>query len=220
VPYDPPQLSELYEKVGRDLRDPAHTTFGLDVLLDFINDGLVELNETKPLQQRFAITDLTQFDDTLPFVTIYRVDSIRTDGTSGENIIPPNNDAVAWQNGWSYFARYLRLPQYMLQQLSPAFDDASIYLQVQGYVDRDALVDDTDVFQGDLEDELLLRRYVKSVGFAALLADRNLYQQWQMQANNTDVSPTQLTNMSGQADQSWRHAKNRAYVIRYPAAGY
>lgn len=215
--YDPPTLSDLYERVGRDLRDPSHTTLGLDFLTDYINDGIAELNQLKPHQLRFEVSDIVGLEG-LPFSQVWKVEVVRADGY-GQQVIPPNNDAVLYQNGWTYYARSLALSQTALRYLAQGFDDNSLILRVYGYTERDPLVADTDIFDGGFEDEQLVRRYVKTLGFQALLADRNLYQQWQTQANNSDVSPTQLTNMASQADAEWRRARSRAYQIRYPSAG-
>lgn len=217
--YQPPTLSELYAKIGRDLRDADHTTFGTDVLADFIGDGIAEINQIKPNELRLEVTDLDVLG-ALPFTHVWKVEVVKADGY-GQEVIPPNNDGTThYQNGWTYFATNLQLPQSVLRVLDQAFIDVTMVLLIYGYYDRNPLVDDSDVFDGVLEDEQLLRRYVKALGFQALLADRNLFQQWQVQTNNTDVSPTQLTNMAQSAEAEWNRVKRRAYKVRLPAAGY
>ena len=216
--YEPPTLSELYARVGRDLRDPEHLTLDLDVLGDFINDGIAEINQVKPPELRLEVTDLEGLAS-LPFSHVWKVEAVRTSG-EGQNLIPPNNDGVAWQNGWTYFAHRLELPQATVRWLAQVFEDITVVIRIYGYYDRDPLADVEDTFDGDLEDEQLLRRYCKALGFEALKADRNLYQQWQAQANNADVSPTQLTAMADAAMADWHRIKRRAYAIRMPAAGF
>lgn len=216
--YDPPTLAELYTKVGRDIRDPDHTTLGLDVLQDFINDGIAEINEIKPRELTLTVIDIENLEG-LPFNHIWRVGLVRADGF-GEELIPPNNDGVRWQNGWTYFANELQLSQRMLSYVADGFDASTLQLVIAGYYDRDALLDETDVFDGTLDDEALLRRYCKHLGFKALEADRNLFQQWQIRPNNSDVSPTQLMGMATSAESDWNRQKRRAYTIRRPAAGF
>jgi hypothetical protein len=47
-----------------------------------------------------------------------------------------------------------------------------------------------------------------------LLHDRTLYQQWQTQANNSDVSPTQLLQMASTFKQEWSDLRKRVVRLR------
>ena len=66
------------------------------------------------------------------------------------------------------------------------------------------------------EEEYSVRAYAKSAGFDMLAHDRGLFAQWQGQTNNTDVSPTQMMQMAGNAKQEWdRHRGLIRTVRRY-----
>jgi hypothetical protein len=61
-----------------------------------------------------------------------------------------------------------------------------------------------------------VRSYAKSEGYDLLSHDRSLFSQWQGQTNNTDVSPTQMMQMAGNAKQEWdRHRGLIRTVRRY-----
>jgi hypothetical protein len=87
-------------------------------------------------------------------------------------------------------------------------------LRVWGYSDRDALTDDADVLDADLNGEVIVRAYAKHRGFQNLLNDRALFQQWVTQSNNTDVSPTQLLGMYQVTDATWRDLRVRSRLMR------
>lgn len=217
--YAPPTLAELHEKLARDLRDTVdHTIFSTDVLTDFVNAGIAELNEAKPIETTLDITDPD--DQTgLSLQYVWKVEFVRQDGY-GQNVMPPNNDESNWQTGWTYFDHKITLPQTVQRTLETGFDDDTLILRVHGYRPRDPLIDDDDVAEFDLQDEQAVRNYAMYRGFKALTGSRALFQQWLTEANNTDVSETQLEQMKNDAEADWARRYRRMYRIRRPAVGW
>ena len=217
--YSPPTLDELRARVARDLQDPTLQAFTTSDIDDYINGGISEINGLRPLETKVTITDLAQLDD-VGLDYIFKVDSLATSGL-GENLIPPNNDESNFQNGWTYFAGSLVLPQDFVRLLTAGFEQAAMLLVVYGYRSRDQLVlpDQVADFNQD-QDEQAVRQYARWRGLGALRDDRALYQQWQTAANNADVSPTQLTNMAQVSDSEWARTRRRIYEIRRPAVGW
>jgi hypothetical protein len=218
VAYTAPTLTELQTRCARDLRDTANATFSTSQLLDFINDGISEINQLKPLEQKLILTAEAS-QSGLDFTYIWKVEIVATD-TYGQNVIPPNNDESRWQNGWTYFDGVLTLPQGLQRDLNIGYDDASLELVVYGYRPRDPLADAADVPDFTLEDEMAVRKFVRLSGFRTLVDDRSLFQQWQAQSNNTDVSATQLLNIAQVAESEWRRTRQNLYTIRRPAVGF
>jgi hypothetical protein len=217
--YSPPTLADLHTKLARDLRDTVeHTIFPTDQLTDYINDAIADINEAKPIETTLDITDpVNQTGLSLQY--IWKVEAVRQDGY-GQNVLPPNNDETNWQNGWTYFNHTLTLPQATQRTLETGFTDDTLILRVHGYRPRDPLIDDDDVAEFDLQDEQAVRRFATARGFKALVGTRSLFQQWQTEANNTDVSPTQLEQMRNDAESEWARQRRRMFMIRRPAVGW
>ena len=222
--YSPPNLSQLRTNVARDLRDPSFAAFTVSELNDYINNGIAELNELRPVETSIQIVDMDNLSD-LGLESVFKVVSTSVPGLAavgiGESIIPPNNDETLYPNGWTYFAGDLILPAFMLPAYSSAFDAGTVALTVYGYGRRDPLVADTDIaaFGSNMEEQAV-RQFARWRGLDALSGDRRLFQQWQTQANNSDVSPTQLANMEMNAGGEWAQTRRRIYTIRRPAVGW
>lgn len=217
--YSPPNLSQLRTNVARDLRDPTFAAFSVAELNDYINNGIAELNELHPVEVVLHIVDIASFAD-LGLDSIFKVVSSTVVGV-GEDIIPPNNDETLYPNGWTYFAGDLILPAWMMPWYSTQFDAGTIALTIYGYGRRDPVTNDTDVaaFASNTEEQAV-RQFARWRGLDALSGDRRLFQQWQTQANNSDVSPTQLANMEMNAGGEWAQTRRRIYTIRRPAVGW
>ena len=224
--YNPPNLSQLRSNLARDLRDPTFAAFTTAELNDYINDGISELNELRPVETRLSITDISALDS-LGLDYVWKVEAHDVT-TNGQNTIPPNNDETNYPNGWQYYADNLILPPALVAWYTRAFagdvpgiPEQSLEILVYGYALRDLLTIDAQVapFESAI-DEQAVRQYARWRGLDALLGDRRLFQQWQTQPNNSDVSPTQLTNMETIAESEWSRTRRRIYAIRRPAVGW
>lgn len=217
--YSPPSLTELRAKIARDIRDELMDAFTSSEIDDYINDAITELNLIRPREAISSLRGILDLDS-LGMSYIWKVETVAADGTGGSQVIPPNNDETRFMNGWTYFAGRLVLPQKYVDWLDTRFTAGTLRLDVYGYSLRTPLVSDEEIADFDSVDESLVRRYAMTRAYRSLLADRSQFQQWQANANNSDVSPTQLTNMSQVVDAEWNRNRARSYVIRRPPVGW
>ena len=234
MPYVAPDLTALRERALRDLRDDG-TTFTEEYVDDFINEGLTELDRFRPREAVATVPaadiaqriDLATLDDeVIPLSYIWAVEiEVDLDGVVRSSLIPSNNQSTAigaFRNGWDYYGNTLDLgPVWGLSLIRDAEHyTTDMTLRVLGYRDREALVDEADVADLDsLQEEMALRKFVGFRGFKALEQDRSLFQQWLTQANNSDVSPTQLMGMVGERGDEWRRLQHTMARVRRPAMG-
>lgn len=227
--YDPPTLAELRAKVLRDLRDPNGDTFTTSQVDDFINMGIVELNRARPIETRTEYSGDTDFTtDSIPFNYVFRVDLCRqynaTDTKVWSTLHPSDTSHGYGAAGWEFFGGKLILGGQLvngIENMVELYTADQVTLAVWGYGDRDLLVGDTDEV-ADFEsgqDELAVRAYAQYAGTTALNEDRALFQQWQTDSNNADVSSTQLQGMQGAAEQRWSRMRSRIFLLRHPATG-
>jgi hypothetical protein len=218
--YDPPTLAELQTKLRRDLRDPGPTdfTFTGDMLMDYANEGIVELNRVKPIEVVAEATDLAGLVNT-GMTDVWSVEMLSPDG-SIQTLLPPA-DGVVTKDGWMFYGGDIILGNRLRSQALSAFDTLMGWrMRFFGYRNR-------EVFDGtpeqaaefDAEDEACVRRYARFAGFKALANDRSLFQQWQTMANNSDVSPTQLMGMVSTAEGEWDLVRRKTIRIRRAPVG-
>ena len=224
MPYTPPPLSTLRSRVARDLRDPNNRTFTTAELDDYINGGLVELDMVHPMEHLLVgIVDWADLSP-LPMDYVWRVFVVHYGDTGNilrEVMVPPNNDEVNEINGWSLFGGTLKLPGPLYSELNKCIATGTCELRVHGYRDRNWPGGDNSIVElKDQSEEWFLRQYAMWRGWDALRNDRALFQQWQTQSNNSDVSPTQLTNMAATTESEFGRLRKRMYKIRRPAVGW
>lgn len=209
--YTPPTRAALRDSIARDLRDPEFKTFATADIDDFINFGIAEVNRVYPLEavDEVVVEDITVITYATLMTHIWRVEVWRS-GKYGWRISPNEGDNS--RGGWELYAQELRIPLY-----SNSLNADTDVFRIWGYVDRDALVDDADVLEGDLDAEAGVRSYSAQQGLSRLANDRTLFQQWQTQSNNSDVSPTQLNGMFAMRAGEWDTLRNRIRRLRRSA---
>lgn len=228
--YSPPSRATFRQEIAQDIRDTALKTFTPAEVDDFVNAGIAALNECKPIEgtEDFPLTvddgsgnlviktgpyDLNVVDD--PF---YVEISIPNQGAWS---IPPDSGDLGvgaqTRNGWSVFAGKLWLSPYwatwISQVILPTYPDGNT-VSAWGYRGRNPLTADADVAEFDFSDEQFVRAYCRMRAFERLGQDRALFQQWQTQANNADVSATQLTGMAQTSESEFHRMQRYMYVIR------
>lgn len=210
MPYSPPSRIALRDSIARDLRDTSYKAFSTQDVDDFINFGIAEVNRVYPIEDivDYPVVNPATTEYSTTLTSIFRVEAWR----AGEFIflIPPNMGETS-RGGWELFAQVLRIPNY------EHVLEVSDLIKCWGYGERPALVLDAEVLQGDLDAELGVRTFAVYQGYQRLISDRSLFQQWQTQSNNSDVSPTQLTNMSGLKAAEWDGLRNRIRRLRRSA---
>jgi hypothetical protein len=214
--YAPPTLDQLYALVGRDLTDPGHAVFNTSQLADYINGGISEVNRVRPLESFIPIAwdvDLGLVLGPIGLEDVFLVELTSSDGH--QRFIPHASGPAPTRDGWDYFARTLMLGPLWMDVATRKTRDEDWSLVLWGYKPRDPLIDDADVAEFiDLNDEMAVRLYCRLEAYRSLNADRGLFQQWQMQANNSDVSPTQLNGMLSTAEGSFDRQQRRIFTPR------
>ena len=207
MPYSSPTRSALRTSISRDLHDADNKVFSAEEVNDLINMGIAELNRLVPTE---ALDTLTLTADTFNYEfderieEVLRVELWRADKFYGDI---PHRDGGS-NTGWDFFAHTLLLPTSM------KFDETQDVVQWWGYQIRNPLDTDDDVLDSDLEGEMVVRAYTQFTCFQRLIASRALFQQWQTQANNSDVSATQLLGMASVYAGQWRDLRNRVRRLR------
>ena len=228
MPYDvQPTLAELREKVRRDLRDSEGVFLDAQVT-DFIQMGMVELNRTRPVEKRVEYAGDTDFaSEVLPFTYVFAVElSTRRDVADvhqWETIHPMNASHGYGRNGWEFWAGRLHLWSGHVSGIANNVDRYGadqVTIAVWGYGDRALPELDADIMDfTDSVDEMAVRKYAQFEGLRALDQDRALFAQWQTQANNSDISTTQLNQMVNAASGDWDRMRKRIFTIRRPLTG-
>lgn len=221
MPWTSPDLTELQVKLRRDLRDPDGKVFSPEMLMDYANEGTVELSRVKPIEVWGDIAGLPVDLDPQP-VDIWALALVFSN--TEVRYLPPMDENVA-SEGWLFYGGSLvfspRLSIQLIDWLEPASGAQPATLRWYGYRSRevfDGTPDEVADFKTP-EDEMCVRRYARWAGFRALDSDRSLYQQWQTQANNTDVSATQLTQMVSVAESEWDQLRRKVMLFRHPPLG-
>ena len=212
APYTPLPFSQLRLDIANDLRDPTFKTFTIGQIDDLVNEGIAELNRLRPLE---AIEELTLVEDGRSYPTsmqqVFLVEGKRAGDVAWWPIAESDYAAgVGSQGGWTLFAGTIALPGSMTP-LDPATD----YIRVWGYRDRDPLKLDGDVPEFiDSSDEEAVRAYARYTALEMLLHERTLYQQWQTQSNNSDISTTQLLQSASSYQREWATLRKRLVRLR------
>ena len=223
-PYPNPTLAELRARVARELRDPNLKTFTQADLNDYINAGVGELNELRPLEEILTLEGdemmITETGIGLDYIWRVMIAYLQDGRVVKEVVVPPANDETSVYSGWLHWGHRLMLPRTLFRWLhEDALGIAQLW--VFGYYARDVFLTDDQVGQfRSAAEETAIRQYCMWRGWDALRSDRALFQQWQTQSNNTDISETQLINMAGTSEAEWSRTRKRIYLIRRPAVGW
>lgn len=234
--YEAPDILDLAAKVRRALRDGNQAVFEAEQIIDFINYGLSELSLIRPIETAITINSeeglsgINSLDAAAMTISdldsVWSVEVIGLDGTTYEGrtaIISPDDPGTNWRNGWDFVGGTLALPRHVVDTLVADWesDTPTRQLLVRGYRHRrridDPATDILDLYS--LPEEQAVVTLGQQAGFEALMNDRALFQQWQTATNNTDVSPTQLSNMAYGAQSKWDRMRKHLYLIRRSPMG-
>lgn len=219
-------LAELADGVYRDLADEAKQVFSILQIEDFIRGGISELNRVAPLDMTEGIALVTDIDTGVvtqwSYPTVihlpYLVEYYRhTDGYA--YVIGEGEPGQTGSHSYLFRATptggVIDFPQWWLM----GFPASTHSIRVHGYGSRplpESVVDPEPSPETGLgsDEEYSVRAYAKSAGYDLLAHDRSLFAQWQGQTNNTDVSPTQVTQMAAGAKQEWDRHRGLIRVVR------
>lgn len=223
-----PTLAELRNGVYSDLADEnAPHVFSQLQVEDFIRGGIADLNRVTPvdtIEDIAFVTDpdsglITKFDYDTGIELPYRVEwRLFSDGSTGavDEAVEGQSESTGYIFRRTSQGGHITFPQWWLVGMDP-----SLYgIRLHGYGARPLppSVDETTVPSPvvDLSDQEVysVRSYSKAAGFDLLAHDRSMFAQWQGQTNNTDVSPTQIMQMTANAKSDWNHQRGLIRTIR------
>lgn len=216
--YAPPTLADLWALVGRDLTDPNNKVFNTSQLTDYINGGIAELNRVRPMEATHTVTwddDNDQLPlSNIPLDGVWQVE-LRAAFGGANSIIPNIKGGQPTRDGWDFYGGTLFLGSQWFERAVHAARDNGWSVEVWGYAPRDPLIAEDDLAEfTDLTDEMAVRLYARMEAYRSLNVDRSLFQQWQQQANNSDVSPTQLNGMLNTAESAFDRQQKRLFIPR------
>jgi hypothetical protein len=223
-----PTLAALVDGAYRDLADEAKAVFSTLQVEDFVRGGIADLNRVAPQDTVYDIplvSDpdtgvITVYSYDIPISLPYRIEVIRLSDGYRSSISDPVDGYVNPTGGYAFrqtaAGGTIDFPAWWLTTLDPLL----FVIRVSGYAPRDLpYTTDPDpslspqVALSD-EEEYSVRSYAKSAGFDLLAHDRSMFAQWQGQTNNTDVSATQMMQMSASAKQDWDRQRGLIRVVR------
>jgi hypothetical protein len=220
-----PTLAELVDGVYRDLADESKVVFSTLQVEDFVRGGIAELNRVAPTDAYETIVFATDVDtgaiaeyeyDILTHL-LYRVE-LREFANGSATPIPEPEEGQTVNGGYVFrqttSGGHIEFPKWFLDRIDPLL----FAIRVYGYQTRPLPYtiegQASPTVAVNSEDEYSVRMYAKSEGFDLLSHDRSLYQQWQGQTNNSDVSPTQMMQMAGNAKQDWSRRRGLIRTVR------
>lgn len=205
----PSTFAQLKTAVARDLRDSGNAVWSTTEVGDLINAGIDEVGEVYPRQVTDYSLTITSGVSTYAMPSsvswLYRVD-VHTSSNSYRYTMPsalgdgPNT-------GWEVHASILWLPPDYLP-------NAGDKLRLFGYGAYTQLSVDSATTDLDTKGEWAVRAFAVAEGFARLLADRAAFQQWQVDANNTDITAASLNQLALAARRRWEQRRNQLRKMR------
>jgi len=152
----------------------------------------------------------------VPEIEVSRVELWKTTETPNIRwwVIPPASAGYVAdsQTGWSVWNGTLFLPNSVHTQFDGAETD--FLLRVWGYSPYVQVSADADVVFVSDEVRLAMIAYCQAEAITRLLAERDLFAQWQAKANNSDVSPAALMGMLNLARDDWRRRSRALLRLR------
>jgi hypothetical protein len=216
-----PTLGELTNSVFRDLADEGKQVFTTLQVQDFIRGGIVEINRVAPTD---SVESIDFVDGQTEYPTIMNLvygASLRDKDGRTLAVIEMLENGQPFVYGYTFRRQggggVIEVTRGMVDQAMQMEDTSRPSIRLAGYAPRPLPydTDGTDPETGlDSDEEYAVREFAKAEGFTLLIHDRSLYQQWQGQTNNTDVSPTQMLNMASTARSEWSRRRGLIRTVR------
>lgn len=214
-------LSQIRALVARALRDPGNEVFSLSDLTDLINNGIVVVSNMAPRQYREDIPGAGDNPIDINSGTADERYEIRRveiwTAATGVPVayylrVPPASSEYQSnsQAGWDYWDGAIQLPKGYADILA----DDTYALRVWAYAPYTEMDDAADVSDLTVETEFAVREYAILQGYERLHGDRVLFQKWQGQHNNTDVTAASLINTVQAYRSSWERLRKQLAGLR------
>lgn len=115
--------------------------------------------------------------------------------------------------GWSFWSGTLQIPDRYVRAYGPT-DTTGYALRVWGYAPYLQMASESDDIGMSAELQWALRAYCRVEALQRLVFERDLFSQWQIRSNNTDVSPAALMNSLSLAQADWNRRSRQIAVLR------
>lgn len=217
----------LKTEVSEALRDPDFLTFDDPAVGRMVNMAIAEVGRVAPLHFQDDITpvlntlEYTLREDYFAGEDVPEIEVVRVELWDGSTtpatplaVLPAasggrENDS---QSGWVNWGGNLIIPRRIWSSVDGHEDD--YYYRVWGYCPYAQLSADEDVFDGSDELKWAVVTYSQLVALRRLVAERELFTQWQTRSGNTDITPAGLMGDYARMREEWRVTKRELYRHR------
>lgn len=217
----------LKSRIITVLLDPSAKTFTAGLQTELLTSGLIEIGRHVPAQYTEDITPVANQLSYLLGTAVFAAGStdiepmrveIWDSTTDPESLIYPVNPAGAeWapnDSGWVFWNSYLYLPTRVVRGLQG--HEADYLIRIFGYMPYIIPTADDDVLPLSQEAEQAVVKFARVEGLELLLANRDLFTQWQTRSGNSDISPAGLQNQLSMARADWRQYSRAISRLRSP----
>lgn len=219
-------FAELKTEVSEALRDPDFLTFDDSAVGRMVNMAVAEVGRISPEQFFEDITPVedirtyilreSEFSAANPDIEVMRVELwTAAESPSRQLAIIPaassgrESDSEA---GWLVWAGTLHIPHRIWSIVDG--NEADYFYRVYGYSPYAELFEDEDVFNGTTELKWAVVTYAHIVAISRLVAERELFSQWQTRSGNSDITPAGLMGDRSRMKDEWRQVKRELYRHR------
>jgi len=216
----------LKTEVSEALRDPDLSVFDDAAVGRLVNVGVSEVSRLAPAH---FIEDITPVEDELdyiiledvfsaatPEIEVMRVELVDTSQTPEMLLMKvPGSSGVSGADseaGWTNWGGTLHIPR-RIWSLVDGHESDYVY-RVQGYAPYAQMSADDDVFGGSDELKWAIVQYAQLVAVRRLIAERELFKQWQARSGNSDITPASLMGDYSRQNDEWRTMKRDLYRPR------
>lgn len=217
----------LKTRIATVLLDPSAKTFTTSLLPELAIAGLVEIGRILPQQYTEDIDPVANqlsyllgtplFAAAEPSIEVMRVevwDPTQTPDAMIYAVQPAGNEWSPNDSGWSNWGGTLYLPTRIVRGLQG--HEAEYIIRVWGYAPYETPATDADVLPLSQAAEQGVVKFARVEGLELLLADRDLFSQWQTRSGNSDISPAGLMNQLSGARADWDKYSKRILQLRTP----
>jgi hypothetical protein len=211
-------LTQLITAISRDLRDVGNNTFTTAMVTDLINSGITELSRIAPkLFQEDIEPDGSlsyEIQDGEPRCRIERVEVWAVDPDTVQQLIriPAASEGLSNETeaGWRFWNGSVELPYAYAAYLA----DDTKNLRIWGWGPYAQLDDGSDASDLGVGGEAALKEYCLYMAYDRLASERALFRQYQVQANNTDVTFAGLMGAINQYRSRWERRRDQLMMSR------
>lgn len=217
----------LKTRIAVVLLDPGAKTFTTSLLPELAIAGLVEVGRILPAQYTEDLDPVANqmsyqlgtalFAASEPSIEVSRVEVWDPTQDPDALIYTIQSAAHEWSSsdsGWSLWNGQLYLPTRVVRGLQ-GYEDTYV-IRVWGYAPYENPTSDADVLPLSQQAEQAVVKYARVEGLELLLADRDLFTQWQARSGNSDISQAGLMNQLSQARADWDKYSKRILQLRTP----